>query len=45
LDSPRQFTREHVVYKNEYGRTVRLSELFPLPVGKTDDHRRSAEMR
>lgn len=31
LDSPRKLTREHVVYKNEYGRTVRLSELFPLP--------------
>lgn len=31
LDSPRQFTREHVVFKNEYGRTVRLSELFPYP--------------
>lgn len=31
LDSPRSFSREHIVYKNEYGRTVRLSELFPLP--------------
>lgn len=31
IDSPRKFSREHVVFKNEYGRTVRLSELFPLP--------------
>ncbi|MCL6631517.1 MAG: FMN-binding glutamate synthase family protein [Alicyclobacillus herbarius] len=31
LESPRQFSREHVVYKNEYGRTVRVSELFPYP--------------
>ena len=30
-DSPRRLTREHVVYKNEFGRTVRLSELFPYP--------------
>ncbi len=44
VDSPRQFAREHVVYKNEYGRTVRLSELFPLPVGKTDAHTRGTEM-
>lgn len=33
VDSPRKLTREHVVYKNEYGRAVRLSELFPLPGG------------
>ncbi|MCL6452217.1 MAG: FMN-binding glutamate synthase family protein [Alicyclobacillus sp.] len=31
IDSPRRFTREHVVFNNEYGRTVRLSELFPIP--------------
>ncbi|TXK76961.1 FMN-binding glutamate synthase family protein [Paenibacillus sp. N3.4] len=31
LESPRQFTREHVVFKNEFGRTVRLSELYPYP--------------
>jgi glutamate synthase domain-containing protein 2 len=30
LTSPRQLTRAHVVYKNEYGRTVRASELFPV---------------
>jgi glutamate synthase domain-containing protein 2 len=29
LESPRHLTREHVVYKNEFGRTVRISELFP----------------
>ncbi len=31
LTSPRQLTREHVVFKNEYGMTTRASELFPLP--------------
>jgi len=31
LDSPRKFSREHVVFQNEHGRTVRLSELFPYP--------------
>lgn len=35
IDSPRKFTREHVVFNNEYGRTVRLSELFPLPSPET----------
>ncbi|MCC2686938.1 MAG: FMN-binding glutamate synthase family protein, partial [Paenibacillaceae bacterium] len=29
LESPRHLTREHVVFKNEFGRTVRISELFP----------------
>lgn len=33
VDSPRRLTRAHVVYKNEYGRTARLSELFPVPLG------------
>ncbi len=31
LTSPRQLSREHVVFKNEYGRTARASELFPIP--------------
>ena len=31
IDSPRHFRREHIVYQNEYGRTVRLSDLFPYP--------------
>ena len=31
LESPRQLTREHVVYKNEVGRSVRMNELFPYP--------------
>lgn len=31
LESPRQLTRDHVVYKNELGRTARMSELFPYP--------------
>lgn len=30
VDSPRRLTREHVVYKNEHGGTVRLSELYPM---------------
>jgi glutamate synthase domain-containing protein 2 len=29
LDSPRQLNRTHVVYNNEYGRSLRISELFP----------------
>jgi len=32
IDSPRRFTREHIIYKNEYGRAVKLSDLFPIPV-------------
>jgi len=31
LESPRQFSREHVVFKHEDGRTVRVSDLFPYP--------------
>jgi len=31
IDSPRKFNRTHVVFQNEYGRAVRLSELFPVP--------------
>lgn len=31
LESPRQLSREHVVYKNEAGQTVRVSELCPYP--------------
>jgi len=31
LESPRQFTREHIVFKNEMGQTIRLSELYPAP--------------
>ncbi len=31
LESPRQLTREHVVFKNEVGRSVRMNELFPYP--------------
>ncbi|MCF8565859.1 FMN-binding glutamate synthase family protein [Alicyclobacillus tolerans] len=37
LDSPRQLGREHVVFQNEYGRTVRISELFPLPKDSSSD--------
>jgi len=31
LDSPKQLRREHIVFKNEHGRSVRISELFPYP--------------
>lgn len=37
VDSPRRLAREHVVYKNEYGRSVRLSELFPQVGYPSDD--------
>jgi glutamate synthase domain-containing protein 2 len=42
LESPRQFRREHVVYKNEYGRTVRVSELFPYPGRRHTDAEQTA---
>ncbi|BCJ87995.1 FMN-binding glutamate synthase family protein [Effusibacillus dendaii] len=31
IDTPRKFSREHIVFKDDRGRTIRLSELFPLP--------------
>ncbi|MBO9605144.1 MAG: FMN-binding glutamate synthase family protein [Paenibacillaceae bacterium] len=31
LESPRQFRREHVVFTNETGHSVRMDELFPYP--------------
>jgi len=31
LERPRSLGRQHIVYKNEYGRTAVLSDLFPLP--------------
>lgn len=31
LDSPKRFTRDHIIFKNEAGRVVKLSELFPIP--------------
>ncbi|WP_236588201.1 FMN-binding glutamate synthase family protein [Tumebacillus amylolyticus] len=31
LDSPRKFTREHIVYNNQYGQSVQLQHLFPYP--------------
>ncbi len=37
LTSPRQLKREHVVFKNEYGQTVRVSELFPEPQREQKD--------
>ncbi|AIM16494.1 FMN-binding glutamate synthase family protein [Neobacillus sp.] len=34
LDSPRKFTRDHIVYKGNDGQVKRLSEIFPLPFSK-----------
>lgn len=31
IDSPRKFTRDHIIYKDEKGNIYKLSELFPLP--------------
>lgn len=42
LDSPRKFSRKDVVYQNEHGRSIRLSELFPLPTAE-DQKSRSKE--
>ncbi|MFD1674552.1 glutamate synthase-related protein [Alicyclobacillus fodiniaquatilis] len=39
LESPRDFTREHVAYKNEHGRVVRVSELFPYPTSDAVEQR------
>ncbi|SHE76680.1 Glutamate synthase domain-containing protein 2 [Seinonella peptonophila] len=37
LESPRHFTREHIVYSNPNGQSVKLSELFPLPSKEESD--------
>lgn len=31
IDTPRKFTREHIVFKDAEGNVKRLSDLFPLP--------------
>ncbi|NEU31964.1 FMN-binding glutamate synthase family protein [bacterium LRH843] len=31
IDTPRKFTREHIVFKQENGKVERLSDLFPIP--------------
>lgn len=31
IDTPRKFTRDHIVFKTASGQVKRLSELFPLP--------------
>ncbi|WHY86276.1 FMN-binding glutamate synthase family protein [Neobacillus novalis] len=31
IDTPRKFTREHIVFKTDDGQVKRLSDLFPLP--------------
>jgi len=38
LESPRQFAREHVVFKYEEGKTVRVSELCPYPDPDANRH-------
>lgn len=37
IDSPRKFTRDHIVYKDEYGKVIKLSELFPVPETKKQE--------
>jgi glutamate synthase domain-containing protein 2 len=45
LESPRDLNRSHIVFQNEYGRTVRVSDLFPSPDSKdADKDRESAEV-
>lgn len=34
LESPRELNRSHIVFQNEHGRTVRISDLFPSPDGE-----------
>jgi len=42
LESPRQLSREHVVFKDKAGRTIRMSELSPYPESeRTASSRRS----
>ncbi|WP_370670834.1 glutamate synthase-related protein [Alicyclobacillus acidiphilus] len=36
LESPRQLDRGHVVFVNEHGRSVRVSDLFPHPQSRSD---------
>jgi glutamate synthase domain-containing protein 2 len=36
IDSPRKFTRDHIVFKNERGQTVKLRQLFPIPDADTE---------
>lgn len=36
LDSPRKFTRDHIVFKDVNGKIIRLSELFPIPDSSAD---------
>ncbi len=45
IDSPRRFAREHIIYKNEYGRAAKVSDLFPLPASdrQTDAEKRLQE--
>lgn len=31
IDSPRKFTRDHIIFTDGHGKVVKLSELFPLP--------------
>jgi glutamate synthase domain-containing protein 2 len=39
IDSPKRFTREHILFKDEFGRTMKLSELFPLPAPEPEKAR------
>lgn len=36
LDTPRKFTRDHIVFKDANGQVKRLSEIFPIPENAVD---------
>lgn len=38
IDSPRKFTRDHIVFKGADGRVQRLSDLFPLPESPAENN-------
>lgn len=42
LESPRDFAREHVVYTNESGQSVRVADLFPYPEPEQPGHSEAA---
>lgn len=40
IDTPRKFTREHIVLKDAEGKVKRLSELFPIPDSMVETSKR-----
>lgn len=41
IDSPKKLTREHIIFKNERGQVIKLSELFPIPEKEFEPKRAS----